>query len=94
MDISQTLAVTLKFISPFNWISRRRVKHREGTSRAVGSLAPIQAAAKVWDRVAVAGGCLLHPKTHPHTFTLWAPWLRWLGEQQMPYFWCQISASA
>lgn len=41
-----------------------------------------------WDRVAVAGSCLVHP---PHTV---GSVLRRPGEQQTLRFWCRFSASA
>lgn len=76
MDISRPLAVTPKFISPFNWISWRRVRQRGGPAGAAGVPGAWQGShgteeeegeEEGWDGVAVAGCCLLHPPTHPPT---------------------------
>lgn len=83
MDISQSLAVTLKFISLFNCISWRRVRHRAGPAGAAGFPRACQGSHSAaneqdWDAVAAAGCSLC---THLHTPWAGACWLHWPGEQ-------------
>ena len=90
-DASQPLAVTPKFISPFNWISRKRVRHRVGMSRAAGVPGTHQGGSR---RGGLGRGCCGRVlPCAPTNLPAHTPRAPLAGRAEMPYFWCQISAN-